>query len=288
MTEFSISDVRGKLSLGCALPQSALKNNVPPATMIIFRVQKPHEPDVATRPELIVPWWEIMAVAVPMLGVGIALSAYFALNYPPGAFYLLISDHFLILDGAFKSAILAAFLLYLRLRGWRAADLRIRPGWGATARGLELLLFTYGAFWAVAQFSHFMIWAMGPTPYSFLAALFIPQHRITPPNGIHLALVTMLAGCTLNAFYEEIVYMGYGFNLWAAKYGPRTAVLFSILARLAIHTYQGTEHLLAIGVWATLFSVWYRYHRNLWQLIFAHLLIDVITFSLLKHYYPPT
>ncbi len=256
--------------------------------MIIFRVQKPIESDVATRPELIVPWWEIMLVAVPMLGIGIALSAYFALNYPPGSFYLLISDHFLTLDIAFKSAILAAFLLYLRLRGWRAADLRIRPGWIATARGLELLLFTYGAFWAVAEFSRFMINLMGPTPYAFLAELFIPEHRITPPNGIHLAVITMLVGVILNAFYEEIVYMGYGFNLWAAKYGPRTAVLFSILARLAIHTYQGTEHLLYIGVWAILYGVWYRYHRNLWQLIFAHSMIDLITFSLLMHKYPPT
>ena len=46
--------------------------------MIISRVKKPSEPDVSIRPELIVPWWEIMAVALPMLGVGIAVgSAYF-------------------------------------------------------------------------------------------------------------------------------------------------------------------------------------------------------------------
>ena len=256
--------------------------------MIIFRVQKPVESDVATRPELIVPWWEIMAVAVPMLGIGIALSAYFNLTEPPGSFYLLISDRFFLLNGAFQSGMLAAFFYFLHRRGWRPADLRIRPGWIATARGLELLLFTYGAFWVVAKFSHFMIRAMGPTPYAFLADLFIPEHRITPPNGIHLALATMLAGLIINAFYEEIVYMGYGFNLWAAKYGPRTAVLFSILARLAIHTYQGTEHLLYIAVWATLYGVWYRYHRNLWQLIFAHFMIDLITFTLLLHKYPPT
>jgi membrane protease YdiL (CAAX protease family) len=256
--------------------------------MIIFRVQKPVESEVSTRPELIVPWWEIMLVAVPMLGIGIVLSAYFALNYPPGSFYLLISDHFLTLDIAFKSAILAAFLLYLRLRGWRPADLRIRPGWIATARALELLLFTYGAFWAVAEGTYYLIQFLRPTPYAFVADLFIPEHRITPPNGIHLGLITMLVAVTLNAFYEEIVYMGYGFNLWAAKYGPRTAVLFSILARLAIHTYQGTEHLLPIVAWATLFSLWYRYHRNLWHLIFAHLMIDLITFLQLMHKYPPT
>jgi membrane protease YdiL (CAAX protease family) len=164
--------------------------------------------------------------------------------------------------------------------------LRIRIGFFPTLRGLELLVFTYGGFLAVAEFSRFMIWVMGPTPYEFLAQLFIPVHMIVPPNGIHLAWITLLAGTVLNAFYEEIVYMGYGFNLWAAKYGPRTAVLFSILARLSVHTYQGTEHLLPITVWAVLFGVWYRYHRNLWQLIFAHLMIDLLSFSQLKLYYP--
>jgi len=256
--------------------------------MIISRVRKPIESDVATRPELIVPWWEIMAVAVPMLGVGIVLSAYFDLTRPAGAFYLLITDRFFLLNGAFQSAMLAAFFFFLHRRGWRPADLRIRPGIIPTLRGLELLIFTYGVFLAVAEFSRFIIHALGNTPYAFIADLFIPEHRLTPPNGIHLAAITMVAGLVINAFYEEIVYMGYGFNLWAAKYGPRTAVLFSILARLAIHTYQGTEHLFYIAAWATLYGIWYRYHRNLWHLIFAHFMIDLITFTLLKHAYPPT
>ena len=80
------------------------------------------------------------------------------------------------------------------------------------------------------------------------------EHRVFPPSGIHLAWITLLVGTVINAFYEEIIYMGYGFNLWAAKYGPRTAVLFSILARLSVHTYQGTEHLLPIGMWAVIFA----------------------------------
>jgi membrane protease YdiL (CAAX protease family) len=255
--------------------------------VIIWRVKKPVEAEVSARPELIVPWWEIMAVAVPMLGVGILLSAYFDLTHPPGSFYLLISDRFFLFNAAFQSGMLSAFLLFLHWRGWRPEDLRIRIGWISTLRGLELLVFTYGGFWAVAQFSQFMLRVMGPTPYDFLAQLFIPEHRVFPPSGIHLAWITLLVGTVINAFYEEIIYMGYGFNLWAAKYGPRTAVLFSILARLSVHTYQGTEHLLPIGMWAVIFGVWYRYHRKLWHLIFAHLMLDMISMSLLKHYHPP-
>jgi membrane protease YdiL (CAAX protease family) len=250
--------------------------------MIISRVEKPHEPDVAIRPELIVPWWEIMAVAVPMLGIGIAVSAYYGLTHPAGSFYLLISDRFFLFNGAFQSAMLAAFFLFLAWRGWRPSDLRVKIGWIASLRGLELLVFSYGGFLAVAWFSRFMLWVMGPTPYAFLAHLFIPAHLAIPRDGFHLAWATLIAGTVLNAFYEELVYMGYGFNLWAAKYGPRTAVLFSILARLAIHTYQGTEHLLPIAVWAVIFGVWYRYHRNVWHLIVAHMMIDLVSFGQLK------
>ena len=250
--------------------------------MILWRVKKPLEADVSIRPELIVPWWEIMAVAIPMLGVGIAVSAYYGLTHPSGSFYLLISDRFFIFNGAFQSFMLAAFLLFLHWRGWKPDDLRIRIGWIASLRGLELLVFTYGGFIAVAEFSRFMIWAMGPTPYAFLARLFVPAHIAIPPDGFHLAWITLIAGTFLNAFYEELVYMGYGFNLWAAKYGPRTAVLFSILARLSVHTYQGIEHILPITVWAVIFGVWYRYHRKVWHLIMAHMMIDLISFSQLK------
>ena len=250
--------------------------------MIIARVNQPLEADGSIRPELIVPWWEIIAVAVPMLGVGISFSAYYGFTHPSGSFYLLVSDRFFLFNGAFQSFMLACFLLYLRWRGWRPGDFRVRIGWMASLRGLELLVFTYGGFFAVTEFSRLMIWVMGPTPYGFLTRLFVPVHVAIPPDGFHLAWATLVAGTLLNAFYEELVYMGYGFNLWAAKYGPRTAVLFSILARLSVHTYQGTEHILPIGVWAVIFGVWYRYHRKVWHLIVAHLMIDLISVGLLK------
>ena len=253
--------------------------------MIFSRPAKLIEADVSIRPALIVPWWEIMAVAVPMLGIGIAMGTIYGLTHPAGSFFLLFSDRFFLFNGAYESFMLACFLLFLRWRGWKPEDLRVRVGWIATLRGLELLVFTYGGFFAIAEFSRFMIWTMGPTPYAFLARLFVPAHITIPPDGFHIAWLTIILGTILNATYEELIYMGYGFNLWAAKYGPRTAVLFSILARLAVHTYQGTEHILPIAVWAILFSLWYRYHRKVWPLIVAHAMIDLISFGQLKFFY---
>jgi membrane protease YdiL (CAAX protease family) len=253
--------------------------------MIFTRPVKLVEEEVSIRPALIVPWWEIMTVAVPMLGIGITMGTLYGLTHPAGSFYLLISDHFFLFNGAFQSFMLAGFLLFLHWRGWKPDDLRIRIGWGATLRGFELLVFSYGGFLAIAEFSHFMIWVMGPTPYEFLARLFFPAHMPIPRDGFHIAWITIVLGTLLNAYYEELVYMGYGFNLWAAKYGARTAVLFSILARLAIHIYQGTEHILPIAVWAVIFGLFYRYHRKVWPLIVAHAMIDLISFGQLKLWY---
>jgi membrane protease YdiL (CAAX protease family) len=253
--------------------------------MMFYRTTKPIEAEVSIRPALIVPWWEIMMVAVPMLGVGIVVSAFYGLTHPAGSFYLLISDRFFLLNGGFQSFMLAGFLFFLRKRGWKPEDLRVRMGWITSLRGLELLVFTYGGFLAVTEFSRLMIWMMGPTPYVFLAHLFVPAHLAIPKGGFHLSWITLIVFTMLNAFYEELVYMGYGFNLWAAKYGPRTAVLFSILARLSVHTYQGSEHILPIGVWAVIFGVWYRYHRAVWPLILAHAMIDLISIGLLKVMY---
>ena len=253
--------------------------------MFIIRSPKVPEAEVSLRPALIVPWWEVLGVSLVMLGIGIIGSAIYGLTHPSGAFYLLFSDRFFLINLAFESFMLACLLVYLRQRGWKTDDLRIHVGWIGTLRGLELLVFTYGAFWGVAEFSRFMIWVMGPTPYGFLAHLFIPAHVDIPAEGFHIQWITIVVGALINAYYEEIVYMAYGFNLWAAKYGARTAVLFSVLGRLSVHTYQGTEHILPITAWAVLFGLWYRYHRSVWPLIVAHAMIDLVSGGLLKFYH---
>ena len=109
-----------------------------------------------------------------------------------------------------------------------------------------------------------------------------------PPDGIHLAWITLFGRHGYSTPFTRKS------STWATASisGPRSTgrarpVLFSILARLSVHTYQGTEHPAAHrGPGAILFGVWYRYHRNLWQLIFAHLMIDLLSFSQLKLYLP--
>jgi membrane protease YdiL (CAAX protease family) len=250
--------------------------------MIFTYANDPGADDTPIRPALIVPWWEILAVMTAMLGVGSIFGAWFGLTHPPETFYLLFSDHFFLVDGVFKGIFLTFFIVYLHRRGWRPGDFGVRFGLVTTLRGLELLVFTYGGFLAVAEISHFIVWILAPTPHGWVANLFIPHGPSIPLGGVHLSWLVLIAVTVLNAFYEELVYMGYGFNLFAAKYGPRAAVLLTVLARLVVHAYQGTEHLLPLAAWAVIFGLWYRYHRAVWPLILAHLIVDLITFGLLK------
>ena len=253
--------------------------------MIFSSANKPGAEDDLIRPELIVPWWNILTITVAMLGTGAIFGAWYGFTHPPGAFYLLISDRFFLINGIFQSTALAAFLIFLHRRGWKSDDFRVRIGWITTLLGLELLVFTYGGFLAIAEISHFVVWILSPTPDGWVANIFVPRHVPIPRDGFHLSWVVLIIFTVLNAFFEELVYMGYGFNLWAAKYGPRMAVWFTVTARLLVHMYQGSEHLLPIAVWALIFGVWYRYHRQVWPLIVAHLMVDLLSVGLLKVMY---
>jgi membrane protease YdiL (CAAX protease family) len=250
--------------------------------MILWRTNKAVEEEVAMRPELVVPWQKIIVVVLAMLGPGFLFGTIYGMTHPPEAFYLLISDRFFLFNGFFQSIVLAIFLYFLHRRGWKPPDLRVKIGVTSTLRGLELLVFTYGGFLAVAEISHLIIWLMSGTHYAWIPRLFVPTHVPVPQGGLPLSWWILIVFTIINAFYEELVYMGYGFNLWAVKYGPRAAVIFTVIARLGVHTYQGTEHLLPIAVWAVLFGLWYRYHRKVWPLILAHAMIDLISFGLLK------
>jgi membrane protease YdiL (CAAX protease family) len=116
---------------------------------------------------------------------------------------------------------------------------------------------------------------------SWIHALIPHTLRLTPIS-VHLSWVTIVVFTVLNAFYEELVYMGYFFNQCAAKRNPEMAVVATVLLRLAVHTYQGTEHVLQIGVWSVVFGLWYRWGGKLWPLILAHIGIDVLSLGALK------
>ena len=240
------------------------------------------EKDPWLRSELIAPWWKIINIVAVMLGAGIILGAFYSTRHESGAFYQRFSDYFFIKNAAFESCFLAMFLVFLRQRGWKPADFRIRIGWWTGLSGIGLFLLTTFCVYVVNHTTLTLARDLETTTLGRWVALFVPTHPDITPGSIPLHWVTIIGFTLLNAFYEELVYMGYVFNQWAAKYGAEKALFFTAFIRLIVHTYQGTEHILPIGLWSLLFGVWYYYQRKLWPLILAHFLIDLLSLGLFK------
>ena len=55
-----------------------------------------------------------------------------------------------------------------------------------------------------------------------------------------------------------------------------------MLIRVACHTYQDPVHLVGIALLFTIYGLVYSRVRKLWPLIFAHLVLDITSLSLLK------
>lgn len=234
------------------------------------------------RPELVAPWWKIVNVLIVMLGVGIVSGAIYGIKHTSGDFYLMISDHYLVRDGFFQSSFLCGLLFFLKWRGWKPSDFRVHLGWLTSLHGIALFFLTCVGLLIVIKSAFALAYLFQGTLVEGFIRIFLPINYGVPPGSIHLHWITIFSFVLLNAFYEEIVYMGYAFNQWAQKYGAWSAFFFTLAFRMGVHIYQGSEHILQIGIWSIIFGLWYKYQGKLWPLVLAHALIDLYSFGLLK------
>jgi len=271
---------RNDKNRSCAWRNDSLNKTVPD-----YPSNPPTGNDPWVRPELIVPWRRIIEVVAVMLGVGIIFGAFYSTRHASGEFYQRFNDYFLVKNGALECAFLAPFLLFLHRSGWKSSDFRIRIGWWTSLSAIGLFFVTSFGVYLVNRSTLSLASIFHATTFGRWIDLFVPAHFDVAPGSIHLHWATIIGATLLNAFYEELVYMGYVFNQLAAKYGAQKAVLLTAFLRLVVHTYQGTEHLLPIALWSLIFGLWYRYQRKLWPLILAHFLIDLLSLGLFKIMY---
>lgn len=249
----------------------------------------PHLPATAVkstirwlRPELVAPWWEIALVLAVMLGPFIYSSTRYVLtNGSNNYISVILTDHKFVGLIATESFLLAGMFGYLHRRGWKPEDFCVRR---SLKGSLVAPVLAVGAYLVnsctVAVLLGFVLW-LSPHPHGLLAA-FVAQAPHIERHSINVTWFSIFAGSTLNSFLEEIVFMGYGFNQFAAKRGPFFALVLMVLLRMLLHTYQGPVHMLGIGAFSIFFGLAYWYLRRVWPLIVAHALIDVLGFSLIK------
>lgn len=237
------------------------------------------------RSTLIVPLWEIVAVMAVILAPPLIDGIYYDLAHPTGAIYQTFSDDLFLRAGAFEGLLLVGFVIYLLWRGWKLDDLRIKIGWRASWDGVVLFALTAASIFILIFVFFFIATWLGSDPFGHLVSLYVPRHFAILKGSPQLSWSLIIGFTILNAFYEELVYMAYGFNLWAKKYGSHVALLLIVLLRIAIHAYQGTEHVLQIALCSLIFGLWYKNQRKVWPLILAHILIDLFSLGMLKTLY---
>ena len=163
----------------------------------------------------------------------------------------------------------AAFLVwFLHVRGWTLEKVGLRITWRGTGMGWLLLLGTY-VLAMVAQ--HLASLAL---PAQMQAG--VERYPVSDPN-VNMQLVFIAS--TVNGMFEEMFVAGYIITALREARGVWPAINVSTVVRLLYHLYQGPVGVVTIVPMGLLYGFVYARTRQLWPLIFAHVLIDIIGLS---------
>jgi membrane protease YdiL (CAAX protease family) len=157
---------------------------------------------------------------------------------------------------------------FLRIRGWTLEKLGLGVTFRGTAYGVGLIIVTFAALWAVQNLAQ---WAL-PIDMDAAAARY---PKASPDLSMHLVFLVS----TVNGIFEEVFVAGYIITALAPVRGMWTGINVSTGVRLLYHLYQGPMGILSVVPVGLLFGYVYARSRQLWPLILAHIVIDIIGLS---------
>lgn len=156
-----------------------------------------------------------------------------------------------------------AFLAwFLYLRGWTPEKFGLRVTVRTTVGGVLLALGTL----ALMVF----VQVVGSVGLDMAAA-----QKLYPKVAPQLDLQLVFFTSVVNGAYEELFVAGYVITVLASVRGIWTAVNVSTGVRLLYHLYQGTLGVIMIVPMGLLYAYVFVRTKQLWPLIFAHILIDI-------------
>ena len=207
------------------------------------------------------------AFGMPIISSILSLSSGGAAT-PAGSGALVFNDAVLIGLVVFE-IVQAAFLVwFLHVRGWTLEKVGLRITWRGTGLGWLLLLGTYVVV-MVAQ--HLASLAL---PAQMQAG--VERYPVSDPN-VNMQLVFIAS--MVNGIFEEMFVAGYIITALREARGLWTAINVSTVVRLLYHLYQGPVGVVTIVPMGLLYGSVYARTRQLWPLMFAHVLIDIIGLS---------
>lgn len=154
---------------------------------------------------------------------------------------------------------------FLHARGWTLQKVGLKVTARGTGLGLGLAVASYALF-IVAQLvgQHLL-----PIDMTTAASIY-------PKAAKDLDLQLVLVTSVVNGVYEELFVAGYVITAMTPVRGMWTAINVSTGIRLLYHLYQGPMGILAIVPLGILYGWVYVRTRQLWPLVVAHVVIDVI------------
>jgi membrane protease YdiL (CAAX protease family) len=181
----------------------------------------------------------------------------------------MITDAGLLRTLLLEALLAAAWIPVLRRRGWSLGCVSVRLEVMDLARGVGVLVLSYLAYWlaftlAMLAFPMFPDFARG---MQFGGA----------PSWWAVVIVSLV-----NPVAEEFLYLGFITNLVRAD-GLQVALLAGIVARAAVHVYQGPVGLVSAIAIGLVFGIYYLRSDRLWPVVVAHGLSDFIALGRLAN-----
>jgi uncharacterized protein len=158
---------------------------------------------------------------------------------------------------------------FLRIRGWTLEKFGLSFSWRGTAVGLVLLALTY-ALTQGAQYIAEIIF-----DYDIEAAA-ARAPKVDPALSMQLVYLVSV----VNGVIEELFVAGYIITSLIARRGMWMAINVSVVVRLLYHLYQGPIGIMTTVPMGLLYGYVYARTRQLWPLLVAHVLVDLIRLSL--------
>lgn len=157
---------------------------------------------------------------------------------------------------------------FLRLRGWTLQKIGLNLSWRGTWEGWVLVLLTYALALAAQTLLELAM------PGDFDAAA-----RRYPRADANLSMQLVFLVSTVNGIFEEVFVAGYIITALKDRRGAWTAINVSTVIRVLYHLYQGPIGVVTVVPMGLLYGFAYVRNGQLWPLIFAHVVIDIIGLS---------
>lgn len=161
--------------------------------------------------------------------------------------------------------ILLAAGAILRARGWTLDRLGLRFSWKAALAGVPFFILYLLLYWITATVV-LLLWPAAREVWVF-------RYTVSAPFWLLLAMLVV------NSFFEEVMVTGYVISALSRE-GAALAITASTLLRFAYHLYQGPLASISIIPLGLAFGAMFWRGRNLWPLIVAHTIANVLAFAL--------